>query len=162
MILLIIIIIGRWVVVLVVMVGRIMKRCMYLLRDDKVDINVGMNEVEISASPDRSLDSHQAVLLRVLKYRVRFQEFHISRIFLVRLYPTDVLAATESPLTKTLERTFWIRWNQNYSYIKMLLFQYHSSHIAGSKFFFLFLGTWDKASKFSVRIVTLRSNKRKA
>jgi hypothetical protein len=88
------------------MVGGIMKRCMYLLRDDEVDINVGMNEVEISASPDRSLDTHQAVLLRVLKYRVRFQEFHISRIFLVRLYPTDVLAATESPLTKTLERTF--------------------------------------------------------
>ena len=72
---------------------------MYLFRNNKVNINVGVDEVSVSASPNGSFDSHQTVLLGVLKYSIRFKVFGVSRIGFVCFDPANVLATTESPLS---------------------------------------------------------------
>ena len=71
----------------------------YLFCDNKVNINVSVDEVSVSASSDGSFDSHQTVLLSVLKYSIRFKVFGVSRIGFVCLDPANVLATTESPLS---------------------------------------------------------------
>lgn len=75
-------------------------RCIYkvyLLGDNEVDINIRMNKISIGTPPDSPLDSHQTVLLCMLKYGVRFQIFRVARIGLVCFDPANVLAATEAP-----------------------------------------------------------------
>ena len=72
---------------------------MYLFRNNKVNINVGVDEVSVSASPNGSFDSHQTVLLSVLKYSIRFKVFGVSWIGFVCFDPANVLATTESPLS---------------------------------------------------------------
>lgn len=71
----------------------------YLFCDNKVNINVSVDEVSVSASSDGSFDSHQTVLLSVLKYSIRFKVFGVSRIGFVCFDPANVLATTESPLS---------------------------------------------------------------
>ena len=76
-----------------------MNCAMYLFRNNKVNINVSVDEVSVSASSDGSFDSHQTVLLSVLKYSIRFKVFGVSRIGFVCFDPANVLATTESPLS---------------------------------------------------------------
>ena len=71
----------------------------YLFCYNKVNINVSVDEVSVSASSDGSFDSHQTVLLSVLKYSIRFKVFGVSRIGFVCFDPANVLATTESPLS---------------------------------------------------------------
>ena len=74
----------------------------YLLGDDKVDINISMYEISIGASPDSSLNPHQAMFFGVLEYGIRFKIFRVSRISFVCFDPTDVFTTTIAPLLQAL------------------------------------------------------------
>ena len=77
---------------------------MYLLCDDKVDINISMYKISISASPNSSFYPHQAMFFGVLEYCIWFQIFRVSRVGFIRFDPTDVLAATEAPFLQALKK----------------------------------------------------------
>lgn len=69
----------------------------YLFSDNKININICMNEVSISTSSHSSFYSHQTVFFSVLKDGIRFKVFCVSRIGFICFNPTNVLATTKAP-----------------------------------------------------------------
>lgn len=73
------------------------------LRNDEVDVDVGMDEVTVCGSADRAFDPHEAVFFRPLEHALCVQRIlrQVSRIPDVRLDPADILTPPESPLLQT-------------------------------------------------------------
>ena len=44
----------------------------HLFSNNEINIDIGVDKIKISASSDCPSDPHQTMLLRVLKYRIRF------------------------------------------------------------------------------------------
>lgn len=71
---------------------------LWVLRNDQVNIHVGMYEVAIHGPSDRPFDAHEAMFLSALEYCVVFQVLRVAGVVDVGLDPADVFAATETPL----------------------------------------------------------------
>ena len=61
-----------------------------------------MNKISIGTPSHGPFDSHQTMLLCMLKYGIRLQVFRVARVGLVCFDPANVLAATEAPFLQAL------------------------------------------------------------
>mmetsp|Transcript_63417 Transcript_63417/g.200571 ORF Transcript_63417/g.200571 Transcript_63417/m.200571 type:complete len:202 (-) Transcript_63417:215-820(-) len=73
-----------------------------LIRDYDVSVDVGVDHVTVQGAPHSSLDSHEAVLLRVLKDAGAIDVAALPRALAVGLEPADVLAPPEPPLPENV------------------------------------------------------------
>jgi len=72
------------------------------LRDDQINVDIGMDEITIGGAANSSLDAHQAVLFGALEDCFRFQLLRVTGLVDIRAYPADVLAPAESPLLQAV------------------------------------------------------------
>ena len=73
--------------------------------DDDIGVDVGMNDVSICGPTDRSANSHEAVLFRMLQNGTGFLIGSTERFLigiLVGLDPHNVFATTVSPFVQTM------------------------------------------------------------
>jgi len=68
------------------------------LRDDQINVHIGMDKITVGGAANSSLDPHQAVLFGALEDGFRFQLFGVTGLVDIRAYPADVFAPAKSPL----------------------------------------------------------------
>lgn len=74
----------------------------FFLRNDEVDVNVGVYEVAIARPANSTLDAHEAVLLCALENRFGYGLLGMARLVDIRANPANVFATPESPLFQTI------------------------------------------------------------
>lgn len=72
------------------------------LRNDEVDVNVGVYEIAIARPANSTLNAHEAVLLCALENRFGYCLLGVARLVDVRTNPANIFATPESPLFQTI------------------------------------------------------------
>ena len=73
---------------------------LWLLVNDQVNVNIGMDEVAISGPPHRPLDPHQTMFLGPAEHGLGVHDGPVL-VLGVGSDPANVLAPSESPVLKT-------------------------------------------------------------
>lgn len=74
---------------------------LWLLWNDQIDVDIGMNEISVCGSSNRSLDTHQTMFFGSLKNRFAVQIFTVPWIIDIGSDPAYIFASSETPFSKT-------------------------------------------------------------
>lgn len=82
--------------------GLVVTAKLLFLRDDQVNVHVGMNKVAIGRPAHRALDAHQTVLFGPLEHSFRLEDLRVAGILVVGANPANVLASPEAPFAQAI------------------------------------------------------------